>query len=81
MSEQKYSDFHNELHEKFSKINQHFTIKKLKSNEINEFTYSINNKYFIFQNKTNRIILELYWTDDGVVFTDPFSNGEKYQIM
>jgi len=87
----KDSNFHNELHEKFTK-NRYYKIKKsfVENNEVNEvivnLTYYPSKKIFMGENKkTGNISLELYWadnvqTDDTIQFTDPHSTHNTYLL-
>jgi len=91
MADGKYSDFHNELHEKFSK-NINFKTKKsfVENDKVNEvivnLTYDPSKKIFMGKNKkTGNLNIELYWadkfqTDDGIHFTDPHSRHSTYVL-
>ena len=58
-----------------------FKMKNLEDNEVKEFNYSNENRYLIYKNEVNTIILDLDWTNDGVVFSDPFSKRTRYQMI
>lgn len=76
-----HSNIHNEIHEKFSTNNNSIKMKNLLSNQIYNFNYISDKKYFIFQDKINRIILDYCWSNDGIVFADPLVTDVKYEII
>jgi hypothetical protein len=91
MADGKYSDFHNELHEKFSKNRYCKTTTPIIENEevkkvIVYLTYEPSKKIFMGENKkTGNLNIELYWadkfqTDDGIHFTDPHSGHSTYVL-
>ena len=81
MSSSVYTNIHNDMHEKFSNSKNNIRMKNLIDKKVYIFQYLSDKKYFIFQDKVNKIILDLLWSDDEVVFTDPFNENTKYQII